>query len=139
MGKSFLLREASRRVKWIIKRLFQNQSVIIRESLFQAFHFKFKKDANGLVPTVVQDYKTGEVLMLAYMSEESYNRTLELGRMTYWSRSRQELWTKGDTSGHYQFVKSLTIDCDKDTILAKVSQLVRLVIQVIQPVSLHHW
>ena len=61
--------------------------------------------------------------MLAYMNEESYDKTIEIGRMTYWSRSRNELWTKGDTSGHYQFVKSLTIDCDKDTILAKVSQI----------------
>ncbi len=84
---------------------------------------EFKKDENGLVPCVVQDYKTGSVLMLAYMNEESYDKTIEIGRMTYWSRSRNELWTKGDTSGHYQFVKSLTIDCDKDTILAKVSQI----------------
>lgn len=83
----------------------------------------FKKDANGLVPCIAQDYQTGDVLMLAYMNEESFRKTLELGRMTYWSRSRQELWTKGETSGHYQFVKSLTIDCDKDTLLAKVSQI----------------
>lgn len=84
---------------------------------------EFKKDANGLVPVVVQDYKTSEVLMVAYMNEESYNLTIKTGRMTYWSRSRQELWLKGDTSGHYQFVKKLMIDCDKDTILAKVHQL----------------
>ncbi|MCR5367404.1 phosphoribosyl-ATP pyrophosphatase /phosphoribosyl-AMP cyclohydrolase [Eubacterium ruminantium] len=84
---------------------------------------EFKTDANGLVPCIAQDYKTGEVLMLAYMNEESYNKTIETGRMTYYSRSRNELWTKGDTSGHYQFVKSLTIDCDNDTILAKVSQV----------------
>ena len=80
----------------------------------------FKKDAAGLVPVVVQDYRTNEVLMLAYMNEESYNKTIEDGRMTYYSRSRQELWLKGDTSGNYQYVKSLSIDCDKDTILAKV-------------------
>ncbi|SEF42539.1 phosphoribosyl-ATP pyrophosphatase /phosphoribosyl-AMP cyclohydrolase [Eubacterium ruminantium] len=84
---------------------------------------EFKTDDKGLVPCIVQDYKTGEVLMLAYMNEESYNKTIETGRMTYYSRSRQELWTKGETSGHYQFVKSLTIDCDNDTILAKVSQI----------------
>lgn len=83
----------------------------------------FKLDANGLIPCVVQDYKTQEVLMMAYMNKESYTKTLETGRMTYYSRSRQELWTKGETSGHYQFVKELTIDCDKDTILAKVSQI----------------
>jgi phosphoribosyl-ATP pyrophosphohydrolase/phosphoribosyl-AMP cyclohydrolase len=83
----------------------------------------FKTDDKGLVPCIVQDYKTDEVLMLAYMNEESYNKTIETGRMTYFSRSRNELWTKGETSGHYQFVKSLTIDCDNDTILAKVSQI----------------
>ncbi len=84
---------------------------------------EFKTDDKGLIPCIAQDYKTGEVLMMAYMNEESYNKTIETGRMTYFSRSRNELWTKGETSGHYQFVKSLTIDCDNDTILAKVSQV----------------
>ncbi len=83
----------------------------------------FKKDDKGLVPCIVQDYKNGEVLMMAYMNEESFNKTIETGRMTYFSRSRNSLWLKGETSGHYQFVKSLDIDCDKDTILAKVSQI----------------
>ena len=83
----------------------------------------FKLNSDGLIPCVTQHYKTGEVLMVAYMNKESYEKTIRTGRMTYWSRSRNELWTKGDTSGHYQFVKSLTIDCDKDTILAKVSQI----------------
>lgn len=83
----------------------------------------FKKDANGLVPVIAQDYQTGEVLMLAYMNEEAFEKTLETGRMTYWSRSRNELWCKGDTSGHYQYVKHLMIDCDGDTILAKVKQV----------------
>lgn len=81
---------------------------------------EFKTDANGLVPVVVQDYQSNEVLMLAYMNEEAYNKTIEDGRMTFYSRSRQELWLKGDTSGNYQYVKSLSLDCDKDTILAKV-------------------
>lgn len=81
---------------------------------------EFKKDANGLVPCIVQDYRTAEVLMLAYMNEESYNATCETGKMTFFSRSRQELWCKGDTSGHYQYVKELSLDCDGDTILAKV-------------------
>ena len=76
-----------------------------------------------MVPIIVQDYKTDEVLMLAYMNEEAYLTTLKLGKMTYWSRSRNELWTKGLTSGHVQYVKSLTIDCDNDTILAKVEQV----------------
>ena len=84
---------------------------------------EFKTDANGLVPVVVQDYKTSEVLMVAYMNEEAYNKTIATGRMTYFSRSRNELWVKGETSGHYQFLKELRIDCDNDTILAKVHQL----------------
>lgn len=83
----------------------------------------FKTDEHGLIPTIVQHYKTGEVLMLAYMNKESFAKTIATGRMTYYSRSRQQLWTKGETSGHFQFVKALTIDCDKDTILAKVSQI----------------
>ena len=83
----------------------------------------FKLDANGLIPCIVQDYKTQEVLMMAYMNKESYYKTLETGRMTYYSRSRKKLWMKGEESGHFQFVKELTIDCDKDTILAKVSQI----------------
>lgn len=84
---------------------------------------EFKLNEDGLIPVIVQDYRTYEVLMLAYMNEEAYNMTLALGKMTYYSRSRQELWIKGETSGHYQYVKSLTIDCDKDTILASVSQV----------------
>lgn len=83
----------------------------------------FKLNSDGMVPCIVQDYKTDEVLMMAYMNEESYNATIKCGKMTYFSRSRNELWLKGDTSGHYQYVKSLTADCDMDTILAKVSQV----------------
>ncbi|MDO4291709.1 MAG: bifunctional phosphoribosyl-AMP cyclohydrolase/phosphoribosyl-ATP diphosphatase HisIE [Eubacteriales bacterium] len=82
-----------------------------------------KKGPDGLVPVVVQDVKTEAVLMVAYMDEEAYNRTLETGRMTYYSRSRQALWVKGETSGHYQYVHSLTADCDLDTILARVTQV----------------
>lgn len=81
------------------------------------------KTVNGLIPVVVQDYKTSEVLMVAYMNEEAYELTLKTGRMTYFSRSRNKLWVKGETSGHFQFLKKLMIDCDKDTILAKVHQL----------------
>ncbi|MBR4708050.1 MAG: bifunctional phosphoribosyl-AMP cyclohydrolase/phosphoribosyl-ATP diphosphatase HisIE [Pseudobutyrivibrio sp.] len=80
-------------------------------------------NTDGLVPTVVQDFQTGEVLMVAYMNEESLNATIRTGKMTYFSRSRQSLWVKGETSGHFQYVKSLTADCDFDTILAKVSQV----------------
>lgn len=83
----------------------------------------FKLNDQGLIPAVVQDYRTGEVLMLGYMNKESYGRTIKTGRMTYYSRSRQELWLKGETSGHFQYVKSLMLDCDNDTILAKVRQV----------------
>jgi phosphoribosyl-ATP pyrophosphohydrolase/phosphoribosyl-AMP cyclohydrolase len=82
-----------------------------------------KLNSDGMVPVIVQDYRTDEVLMLAYMDEEAFNTTINIGKMTYYSRSRKELWTKGLTSGHVQFVKSLTADCDFDTILAKVSQV----------------
>ena len=84
---------------------------------------ELKKNEDGLVPVITQDYENNQVLMLAYMNEEAYNKTIETGKMTYFSRSRQSLWCKGDTSGHYQYVKSLSIDCDKDTILAKVHQV----------------
>ncbi len=77
----------------------------------------------GLVPVVCQDITTSEVLMVAYMNKEAYETTVRTGIMTYYSRSRQCLWKKGDTSGHYQFLKSLYVDCDKDTILAKVVQI----------------
>lgn len=92
---------------------------------FQAAHGweDFKTNSDGMVPVVVQDHRTLEVLMVAYMNEEAYQNTLKTGKMTYFSRSRQKLWLKGETSGHYQYVKSLTADCDMDTILAKVSQV----------------
>lgn len=84
---------------------------------------EMKLNADGLIPVVVQDYKTNEVLMVAYMNQESFEHTVKSGRMTYYSRSRKKLWVKGETSGHYQYVKSLYVDCDKDTILAKVEQI----------------
>ncbi len=83
----------------------------------------FKTNSDGMVPVVVQDAENDEVLMLAYMNEEAFETTLRLGKMTYWSRSRNELWTKGLISGHVQYVKQLLIDCDNDTILAKVEQV----------------
>ena len=79
--------------------------------------------SKGLLPAIAQDCDSGEVLMLAYMNEDAWRKTLETGEAHYWSRSRNELWTKGLTSGHVQYVKSLTIDCDNDTILAKVEQV----------------
>jgi phosphoribosyl-ATP pyrophosphohydrolase/phosphoribosyl-AMP cyclohydrolase len=82
-----------------------------------------KKNSEGMVPVIVQDYRTDQVLMLAYMNEEAYNKTLQTGKMTYFSRSRNQLWLKGETSSHFQYVKSLYADCDLDTILAKVKQV----------------
>ncbi len=84
---------------------------------------KLKKDPQGLVTVVVQDVKTEAVLMVAYMNQEAYEKTCETGMMTYFSRSRNSLWIKGLTSGHYQYVKSLTADCDGDTLLARVHQV----------------
>lgn len=84
---------------------------------------QFKLNEQGLLPVIVQHYKTKDVLMLAYMNEESFDKTIKTGEMTYYSRSRNALWVKGETSGHFQYVKSLTIDCDKDTLLAKVDQI----------------
>jgi len=77
----------------------------------------------GLIPAVVQDFETGEVLMLAYMNEKAWQETLRTGKATYWSRSRNELWVKGNTSGHVQLVKEICVDCDGDTVLLKVEQL----------------
>ena len=84
---------------------------------------ELKFDEKGLIPAIVQDHYTKEVLTLAYMNAESLAITIDERRTCFWSRSRQELWRKGDTSGHYQYVKSLDIDCDRDTILAKVEQI----------------
>ncbi len=82
----------------------------------------FKK-SGGLVPVIVQDFKTHEVLMLAYMNREAWRKTLETGKATYWSRSRNTLWVKGETSGHFQLIKEIRIDCDDDTVLFIVEQL----------------
>lgn len=81
-----------------------------------------KYDANGLIPAVVQDNANGDVLMVAYMNREAMRRTLESGRTCFWSRSRQEYWVKGETSGNIQLVKSVYIDCDRDCVLVKVEQ-----------------
>ncbi len=84
---------------------------------------ELKTGADGLIPCIVQDYRTNEVLMMAYMDREAFEKTAETGIMTYHSRSRNELWVKGATSGHYQYLRSLCCDCDKDTLLAKVVQI----------------
>jgi phosphoribosyl-AMP cyclohydrolase len=82
----------------------------------------FEKN-KGLIPAIAQDCNTGEVLMLAYMNQASFNETLASGKATYFSRSRQSLWKKGETSGHVQQVKEIRVDCDSDTILLKVEQV----------------
>ena len=84
---------------------------------------RLKRDARGLVAAVIQQYDTHEVLMVVYMHDEALRRTLTTGRVTFWSRSRQEYWRKGDTSGHVQYVKSLALDCDGDAILVQVDQV----------------
>jgi len=83
---------------------------------------RLKRDERGLVAAVVQQHDTGEVLMLAWMDDEALHRTLTTGRATYWSRSRQQTWVKGETTGHRQWVRSVALDCDGDTVLVRVDQ-----------------
>jgi phosphoribosyl-AMP cyclohydrolase len=83
---------------------------------------RLKRDADGLVPAVVQQHDTREVLMVGWMDDEALHRTLTTGRTTFWSRSRQEYWVKGETSGHRQWVKEVRLDCDGDTLLVAVDQ-----------------
>ena len=84
---------------------------------------KLKFNSDKLIPAIIQDYKTKDVLMLAYMNLESIKRTMKLGKTCFWSRSRKEYWVKGMTSGHFQFVKSISYDCDCDTLLIAVRQV----------------
>lgn len=84
---------------------------------------RLKRTADGLVAAIVQDHDTGEVLMLGWMDDEALRRTIAEGRVTYWSRSRQEYWRKGDTSGHTQHLRSLALDCDGDALLLTVDQV----------------
>lgn len=106
-----------------IKQGLKSQGIAVNTYASAISFDQFKLNGDGLIPVVTQDYKTNEVLMLAYMNQQAFEETIRSGKMTYYSRSRQELWKKGETSGHYQCVKSLTIDCDNDTILAKVEQI----------------
>ena len=84
---------------------------------------RLKRDPNGLVPAVAQQWDTGEVLMVGWMDDVALHRTLTTGRATYWSRSRRTYWRKGDTSGHVQHVREVRLDCDGDTVLVKVDQI----------------
>ncbi|MGI5988925.1 MAG: phosphoribosyl-AMP cyclohydrolase [Lachnospiraceae bacterium] len=108
---------------WQMKRELREDGIAVH-TLDPAMPFtEFKLDEKGLIPCVVQDNKTNEVLMVAYMNEEAFRKTCETGLATYFSRSRQELWTKGMTSGHLQYVKRMYVDCDSDTLLLKVKQI----------------
>ena len=93
----------------------------MKQEKFKINNLKFDKD--GPIPTIIQDYKTGEVLMMAYMNLDSLKETIKTGKTCFWSRSRQKFWVKGETSGHFQHVKSISYDCDCDTLLIKVKQI----------------
>ena len=94
----------------------------MKKPMNQTIQLDFAK-TGGLIPAIAQDYQTGEVLMLAYMNQEAFDATQATGKATYYSRSRQTLWVKGETSGNVQLVKEIRIDCDDDTVLIKVEQL----------------
>lgn len=83
----------------------------------------FNKSSDGLLPAIVQDAISGDVLMLAYINEESWEKTLSSGKAHFWSRSRQQLWLKGESSGHVQLIREILVDCDQDTVVFKVEQL----------------
>ena len=94
-----------------------------KESVEQGLVFAPKFDAEGLIPAMALDWRTNEPLMLAYMSEESLKQTLALGQAVYYSRSRRQLWHKGATSGEYQIVKEIRVDCDQDALVLRVEQM----------------
>jgi phosphoribosyl-AMP cyclohydrolase len=94
---------------------------MIKKNKFNLKDLKY--DKRGLIPAIIQDYKTGDVLMLAYMNRESLGRTLKLKKTCFWSRSRKSYWIKGQTSGNYQYVKQIAYDCDMDTLLIRVRQV----------------
>jgi phosphoribosyl-AMP cyclohydrolase len=96
---------------------------IVESDLDPAVAARLKRNPDGLVAAIVREHGTGDVLMLAWMDDQALHRTLTTGRATYWSRSRGEYWVKGDTSGHYQYVKSVALDCDGDALLVTVEQV----------------
>jgi len=87
-----------------------------------SFYEKLKFNADGLIPAIIQEQSTGRVLMMAWMNKEAVQKTIELGKTVFWSRSRQKYWVKGETSGHVQVVKDVAFDCDSDTLLIQVEQ-----------------
>jgi len=92
-------------------------------ALDPALAARLKRDANGLICAVIQQHDTGQVLMVGWMNDEALDLTLREGRVVFWSRSRQSLWRKGDTSGHAQWVKAVSLDCDADAVLVQVNQI----------------
>ena len=86
-------------------------------------YLNFSKSADGTLPAIAQDHQTGQVLMLAYINQEAWEKTLASGKAHYWSRSRQALWLKGETSGNVQLIREILVDCDDDTVIYKVEQL----------------
>ena len=93
----------------------------MKKKKFRVGDLKF--DNKGLIPVIIQDYKRGDVLMMAYMNKASLKKTMASGKTCFWSRSRKKYWTKGKTSGNFQFVKAMYYDCDMDTLLVKVRQV----------------
>ena len=96
---------------------------LVKSDLDPAIAARLKRTADGLVPAIVRERGSGDVLMLAWMNDEALHRTLTTGRATYWSRSRSEYWVKGATSGHFQFVRTVALDCDGDALLVTVDQV----------------
>jgi len=100
----------------------RSERTIGAAELDPAIAARLKRDPQGLLPAIAQQYDTGEVLMLGWMDDEALHRTLTTGRVTYFSRSRQEYWVKGETSGHRQWVRTVALDCDGDALLVRVDQ-----------------
>ena len=95
----------------------------IGDCMKASFALDFGKAADGLIPAIAQDWRTGDVLMVGFINQQAWEKTLETGHATYWSRSRKKLWTKGESSGNLQVVKEILVDCDLDTVIYKVEQI----------------
>ena len=106
-----------------LKNMLKSQGIFMNVLTTAIPFSEFRLNEAGLIPCIVQDDRSDEVLMMAWMNEESFEKTLDTGLMTYYSRSRKQIWLKGETSGHFQYVKSLHVDCDRDTLLARVDQI----------------
>lgn len=105
------------------KKLPKLHPVKLLRTRFAGFNRVNWEKLNGLIPVITQDYKTGKVLMLGFMNKAALRKTLKERKVTYWSRTRKKLWTKGETSGNFQLVKQIWLDCDNDTLLIRVKQI----------------